>query len=228
MEYVKNYFKNIFSYKSTLLLCAISVFASLMPLFRFLYTRNLVFFFMLVNLFLAFVPWFISSIIQACEIKNKFVYGALIFLWIIFFPNAPYMLTDMIHLWDNGAAPFWYDLIMLLTFGFAGLYYSFVSLRVLEVELQKKTCFKKRTIYILRVIFIYVAAFGVYLGRFLRYNSWDIIGNPVAVICDVVKRIILPFNHPGAWGFTILTGTLLNLLYLFYVQGFYRMPEEKC
>lgn len=227
MNHIKTYFKNIFSIRSTKLLCAISVFAVVMALMRFFVTSYTIYLFMLTNLFLAFVPWFISSIIQTHEIKNRFLFAVLIFFWIIFFPNAPYMLTDLIHLGKNRAAPLWYDLIMLLTFGFAGLYYAFVSLRVLEVELQKKTCFKKRTIFILRVIYIYVASFGVYIGRFLRYNSWDIIGNPVAVICDVVKRIILPFNHPGAWGFTILTGTLLNLLYLFYFQGFSRMPEAE-
>lgn len=232
MNHIKTYFKNIFSFQSTKLLCAISVFAVVMSAMRFFVTGYTIYLFMLTNLFLAFVPWFISSIIQTHEIKNRFLFAVLIFFWIIFFPNAPYMLTDLIHLGKNRAAPLWYDLIMLLTYGFAGLYYAFVSLRVMEVELLKRVSVKKknggvissilksnRGIIFLRVIFIYVTCFGVYLGRFLRWNSWDLIGNPVALLHDVCRRVFLPFNYPGAWGFTILGGTLLNLIYMILKSG---------
>lgn len=217
MNHIKTYFKNIFSFQSTKLLCAISVFAVVMSVMRFFVTGYTIYLFMLTNLFLAFVPWFISSIIQTHEIKNRFLFVILLFFWIIFFPNAPYMLTDLIHLGKNRAAPLWYDLIMLLTYGFAGLYYAFVSLGVMEEKLSRK--WNLRAVKFVRVIFIYVTCFGVYLGRFLRWNSWDLIGNPAALLHDVCRRVFLPFNYPGAWGFTILGGTLLNLIYMIMKSG---------
>ncbi|MBQ0003687.1 MAG: DUF1361 domain-containing protein [Treponema sp.] len=232
MNHIKTYFKNIFSIRSTKLLCAISVFAVVMALMRFFVTGYTIYLFMLTNLFLAFVPWFISSIIQTHEIKNRFLFAVLIFFWIIFFPNAPYMLTDLIHLGKNRAAPLWYDLIMLLTFGFAGLYYAFVSLEVIEEKLKKRMSGKNKIvtnkfcifnndcrIFIFRVIFIYITCFGIYLGRFLRWNTWDLLGNFGGVMNDVCKRVLLPFNYPGAWGFSVLGGTFLNLIYMIMKNG---------
>ena len=97
--------------------------------------------------------------------------------YILLFPNAPYMLTDLIHLrvpqFRN--APLWYDLIMLLTFGFAGLYYGFISLQMIEEKIS--TVFNCRFSKWISIGFIYISCFGIYLGRFLRFNSWDLFGN---------------------------------------------------
>ena len=92
------------------------------------------------------------------------------------FPNAPYILTDLLHLGNRNwhAAPPWFDLIMLLSYAFAGLIYGFVSLQMIEEKIREN--FGCKFAPAVSIALIYISAFGVYIGRFLRWNSCDIVG----------------------------------------------------
>ena len=105
---------------------------------------------------------------------------------------------------------------MLLSYAFTGLLYAFVSLNFIEVRLNEK--YKPAVIKILICLMIYVSCFGVYIGRFLRWNSWDVFANPVSLFGDVYERIASPVWHLSAWLFTFLLGTLLNLVYAAFKQ----------
>jgi uncharacterized membrane protein len=61
--------------------------------------------------------------------------------------------------------------------------------------------------------FLFLSGFGIYIGRFLRWNSWDVINNPVPLFGDIIHRFANPLTHPRSWGLTILLGILLNLFY---------------
>jgi uncharacterized membrane protein len=135
-------------------------------------------------------------------------------IWILFFPNAPYVLTDLIHLGIDKSAPRWFDLILLLSYGFTGMLYGFISLRNIEQVLKRHL--KPLTVTFIAVVMIYLSCFGIYLGRFLRWNSWDIVNNTEAVLRNVFSLIINPLDNPTTWIFTILFGTLLNLVYFGY------------
>lgn len=214
LQTIKNYFKTIFHFRSTYILLFISLMAVFMSLIRVLITRQPFYLFMNTNLFLAFIPWFFASFVYANRIENKLILCVTIFFWLLFFPNAPYMLTDLIHLrvpqFRN--APLWYDLIMLLTFGFAGLYYGFISLQMIEEKIS--TVFNCRFSKWISIGFIYISCFGIYLGRFLRFNSWDLFGNFSGLMKSVLCRVVMPVDYWRTWGFTILAGTLLNVVYV--------------
>lgn len=205
------YIKSVFKTRTTLVLLFLSLFAILLSGMRVFFTGRSMFLFMLWNLFLAFIPWFLASLIYTRRVKNRWVLAILMLCWTAFFPNAPYILTDLFHLGKGASVPLWYDLILLLSFSFAGLLYGFTSLRM--IEKIAKADFPKLPVWSLSVVMIYVSCFGVYLGRYLRWNSWDLVANLGNVVGDVLGRFVSPLDYPRTWAFTLLFGTLLNLVY---------------
>src|SRR4030042_252976 len=175
-----------------------------LSILRFIITDTIVFLFLNWNLFLAFLPWLISSIIIYKGVNNKFFLNLLILSWLLLFPNSPYILTDLFHLRLRASAPLWYDLIVLLSFAWTGLIYGFISL--MDIELLFKKYLNKSIITIISILFLFLCSFGIYLGRILRWNSWDIIGNPFGLFNDIIDRFVDPFAHPETWGMTILMG----------------------
>ncbi len=196
---------------STILLFLLSIFCISISIFRYQYTDSRAFLFMNWNLFLAFIPYALSSLMVLYKIKNKTTLTITVIIWILFFPNSPYILTDLYHLGDSYSAPEWFDLVLILSYAWAGLLYGFISLFDLETFLSKYI--SKLKIQILSSLFLFISCFGIYLGRFLRWNSWDIASNPSGLIADISDRLISPFSHSRTWGLTILMGILLNFIY---------------
>lgn len=163
------------------------------------------------NLFLAGLPLLFSRLL----IYNDKITPAKIFLllpmWMLFFPNAPYILTDLFHLGNSKTMPKWFDLIMILMFAWAGLFAGFKSLQDIQRMLMKFISRRMSLLVIMGLLFS--AAFGVYIGRFERWNSWDLITHPFAVGHDVLEKIIHPFSHLRTWGVTLMLGTLLNAIW---------------
>lgn len=198
----------------TIFLCVLTLFCFGVSLFRFIYTDTKVFLFLNWNLFLAFIPWALTSIVI---IKPKFQKSRLTLIvllgsWLLFFPNAPYILTDLFHLRLKSSMPTWFDLILILSFAWTGLLFGFLSLWDLEKLLLN---FMKRTyVIIISVVLLFIGSFGIYVGRFLRWNSWDILTEPFKLMYDIGDRFINPFEHPRTWGMTIFMGLFLNMIYL--------------
>ncbi|WP_288244916.1 DUF1361 domain-containing protein [uncultured Chryseobacterium sp.] len=164
------------------------------------------------NLFLAWIPFFISSFLVIFKIRSKLSLVVAITVWILFFPNSPYILTDLFHLRSRNAVPIWYDLVVILSYAWTGLFCGFISL--LDIEKLLSDYFKKLTINIITVLFLFLTSFGVYLGRFLRWNSWDVLSNPFGLFNDVLVRIVYPMDYTKTWGVTVLMGVMLNFMYL--------------
>ncbi|HVS95885.1 MAG TPA: DUF1361 domain-containing protein [Puia sp.] len=152
---------------------------------------------------------------------------AVCLVWLLFFPNAFYMLTDLFHLHDsrNPRVPEWFDLAMIFSFAWNGLVLGVLSLRQMEKLLETKrlatAIFGRR----LRVplpyptaIFIYpvigLSALGVYTGRYLRYNSWDIVSNPFQLMEDISGMIIHPLRNRPAWDMILCYAILLSFVYI--------------
>jgi len=182
-------------------------------LYRVSFTESEKFLFINWNLFLAFLPWVLTSLVMMKpKIQSKKgTLFLLLFSWLIFFPNAPYILTDLFHLSSNSAMPMWFDLILILSFAWVGLIFGFLSLWDIEKLMSSKL--SKTQISIVSSALLFLSSFGIYLGRYLRFNSWDIINNPIELISDVGDRVIAPFDHPRAWGMTIFMGIFLNMIY---------------
>ena len=196
-----------------LVLSVIRVFASATPTFLFLNW----------NLFLAFIPWALSSllIIYPKLQEKKLAVITLLGTWLLFFPNAPYILTDLFHLKHVVSMPMWFDLLLILSFAWVGLLFGFMSLWDIE-KILKQYLIKSRLKGLLRYhlwiplfssVLLFIGSFGIYLGRYLRWNSWDIIAEPFALIYDIGDRFINPFEHPRTWGVTLFMGLFLNLVY---------------
>lgn len=195
------------------MIVSMSLFCLGLSLLRIYLTGERTYLFLNWNLFLAFIPFGLSSyfLLQPSIKKSKLKAVITLFIWILFFPNAPYILTDLFHLRNNTGAPIWYDLVLIFSFAWTGLILGFISLMDLEKQIATFTNTKLSSIAV--VLLLFLSAFGVYLGRFLRWNSWDIVGHPFALFQDIGSRLANPLEHPGTWGMTLSFGILLNLMY---------------
>jgi uncharacterized membrane protein len=101
--------------------------------------------------------------------------------------------------------------LLILSFAWTGLFFGFLSLLDIEKILSKKI--KPFYVKIITSILLFIGSFGVYIGRYLRWNSWDIITRPLHLIYDIGERVINPFDHQTTWGLTIFMGIFLNMVY---------------
>lgn len=177
---------------------------------RIYFSGSLLFIFLIWNIFLAWVPFFISSFLQASRSVTWKQY-ALLFAWLLFFPNSLYIITDLIHLDRETGIPKWFDALLIFSASVAGLMMAFISLYRVEKFLYKIIPGKLVSPLIMFILFL--GSFGVYLGRFLRWNSWDIISNPVKLFMSIGGRILFPLDHLYTWGVTSLLTVLFYLIY---------------
>ena len=132
--------------------------------------------------------------------------------WLLFFPNALYIITDLVHLRHSGDdAPVWFDALLLFTSSITGLMMAFISLYQIETFIRRAITAKHADKIIIASIFL--GSFGVYLGRFLRWNSWDILANPFSLLFEVTGRFTNPVVHYRTWMITVLLTCLFSLLY---------------
>jgi uncharacterized membrane protein len=199
--------------KETLFLALISFISFGLSIFRLIYSDSYIFLFLNWNLFLAFIPWLCSSLIMIYPRlrKRKLPVTILILLWLLFFPNAPYILTDLFHLRLNTSMPLWFDLILILCFAWTGLLFGFMSLWDIEKILGKYI--SRNYVRMISMALLFLGSYGVYMGRFLRWNSWDIISEPMAILYNIGRSLGSPIEHPSAWAITILMGVFLNMVY---------------
>ncbi len=156
------------------------------------------FLFLIWNLFLAWVPYWIAlSIEKISRWSGSWLVIALILIvWLLFFPNAPYIVTDLLHLKSRSPIPKWYDLMVLVSFAWTGLMLGFLSLYEIQLFLRKRL--HTKLVWLFTISAIILCAFGIFLGRFLRWNSWDVISNPGNLFQDIIINI----SNPGAFSTT--------------------------
>jgi uncharacterized membrane protein len=197
----------------TLFMGGLSLLCFSFSIFRFIYTDTKVFLFLNWNLFLAFVPWAVTSVtILKPKLQTyRITIFILLSIWLLFFPNAPYILTDLFHLRLKSAMPKWFDLILILSFAWTGLVFGFLSLWDIEKILSKSM--NRIWMSLISVCLLFIGSFGIYLGRYLRWNSWDIINESFNLLYDITDRLINPFDHPRTWGVTLFMGIFLNMIY---------------
>jgi len=197
----------------TIFLGVLTILSFSFSIFRLTYTETKVFLFLNWNLFLAFIPWAMTSfvVVKMKSRINNIMVIVLLLVWLLFFPNAPYILTDLFHLRLNSSMPIWFDLVLILSFAWTGLLFGLFSLMDIENILSKslKTFWTR----IIIALLLFIGSFGIYIGRYLRWNSWEIISEPFNLFYDISDRFVNPFNHPRTWGLTIFMGIFLNMIY---------------
>ena len=204
-------------FQISLFMGILSLFCFGLSLFRVEVSGTRHFLFLNWNLFLAFVPWLFTMILTLSPNlqRSRLVVFGLLGIWLLFFPNASYILTDLFHLSHHSSMPIWFDLVLILTFAWTGLLYGFLSLWNLEKLMEQ--FLSKKVIVILSVFLLFVSSFGIYIGRYLRWNSWDILHQPIRLMGDVGDRIINPLDHTRTWGVTIFMGLFLTMLYFTFL-----------
>jgi len=196
----------------------LSLFCVGTSLFRRFYSGNWSFFFLNWNLFLAFVPWALTSISFIRPKIQSSVPGIVILLvfWLLFFPNAPYIITDLFHLRVIQNMPVWYDTLMVLSYAWTGMLFGFLSLLDIEEILKRKL--PRQLVTCISVFLLFVGSFGIYIGRYLRWNTWDLFTRTTEVLTDISDRFVNPFDHRTTWGVTMFMGIFLNVVYWSFRQ----------
>ncbi len=180
-----------------------TIYSILLIVFRVKVTNSFYYLFLVWNLFLAFISFGISYLIKLSPKlqKSTFKFWSLFCLWLLFLPNAPYIITDLFHLEIGKAIPKWYDLLLIFSCAVNGFLLFFISINDMQQIIKRKLSNFKA--WLITIIVIFLSSFGIYLGRFLRWNSWDIIQKPQSLFYDIANRFLNPSEHPRTWGVTI-------------------------
>jgi len=190
------------------------LFSGLLIIGRTLHTGSLTFAFLTWNLFLAYIPYAITNWLQyKSGLKLRSFKGTAVFIgWLLFIPNSFYILTDLFHLGSGDGAPLWYDLALILSCAWNGLLLGLVSVRQMEKFLQASFDRTNEWVFIFPVMFL--NALGVYIGRYLRFNSWDVITNPFGLIADMYFMITHPIRNVNGWAMIICFSLFLSIIYV--------------
>ena len=184
------------------------------------YSHTYHYWFLLWNLALAWVPFVFAAIAYRLASARRAVLWVLVVLaalvWLAFFPNAPYILTDFLHLGSMGdIVPGWYDVLMLYWFAWAGLMLGVVSLYLMHEIVAGGLGTVAGWTFV--VVVAGLGSIGIYLGRFLRWNSWDVVRRPGPLADELLGRVTDPHSQPRLLGFTLL----FTLLFLFIYVAVY-------
>ncbi len=176
--------------------------------------------FLVKNLTLAWIPFLIALVTRSLALPRRvfrFILPVGCVIWLIFFPNAPYLLTDFQHLRLFSDSPqLWFDVIMVTWFALTGLFLGLVSLFVMHGLVRRELG------PVAGWAFVFFAALlssaGIFAGRFVRINSWDILRNPVGWGRDLVLRA--GDSGSRAFGFiSLYTFFLLFIYVMFHIFG---------
>jgi len=177
---------------------------------RAFYTGSVTYFFYPWNLFLALVPVFISGLLikqRALNYKSVLLFA----LWLLFLPNAPYLVTDIFHFEQRPPVPFWFDLILVVSGAWNGILLCMISL--FRVERFLKITWNSNIVSKLMPLIIVLCGYGVYIGRYLRYNSWDVVTEPLGILRTSTHHIHHPFQNLNVWLFTFVFASFLGIIY---------------
>jgi uncharacterized membrane protein len=177
---------------------------------RVLYTGSTLYLFYPWNLFLALVPLYFSGLLlrqKTFNYKSIFLLSA----WLLFLPNAPYLVTDIFHFQERLPVPAWFDLLLVVSGAGNGILICMLSL--FRVEKFLKTRCKPKLTAIIMFGLLIPCGYGIYIGRYLRYNSWDLITEPVTIVKTSAHHIHHPFQNLNVWLFTFIFALFLGIIY---------------
>jgi len=181
---------------------------------RYSFSDDVKYGFLIWNLFLAWIPFVIAYFTYTLTIKRTWLYFLIpfaAFVWLIFFPNAPYILTDFQHLRGAGQdIPVWYDVLVFIWFSWTGLLLGIVSLFMMQEIVRRE--FGRWAGWGFVVTVTMLSSIGIYMGRFLRWNSWDILRDPKSIALFIIERAQSPSLQSII--FTILFAAFFLFLYV--------------
>lgn len=196
-------------------LLQLSGFCMALIILRYWRSSNITYFFLGWNLFLAWVPVFFAWIwryrLQVSSLK-KWKSCVMFGLWLLFFPNSPYIITDLVHLNNRFNPSIWSDTLLLFSCAFTGLVVGLYSLHIVHKILEKSFNFLNTWLVIIGSLIL--TGFGIYLGRVQRWNSWDLFSDPTNLMVDVFNQL----SNPQAIKMTIGFSILLFIIYYMLIS----------
>ena len=189
---------------------------------RGLLTGNWWFFVMLTwNLFLAWFPLGVVLVLRdlrAGSFNNKWLLLAGLLTWLVFLPNAPYIITDLYHIKNIDNPLLWFDTMTLFLFALTGLLTGLYSILIIH-RMLRPILGQWRTWGLILVSQL-LSGFGIYLGRFGRWNSWDVLASPAALSLAIARAYHdhLSLKLTLAYGFVLL---------VFYVAFYWYVEHEE-
>jgi uncharacterized membrane protein len=183
-------------------------------LFRFARSGSLTLGFLAWNLFLAAVPAVAAWMFARAMGKNSSTIERVAWfaVWLLFLPNAPYIITDFVHLTTYPDIPFWYDTALIVSCAGTGLLLGYTSIADVQMVVARR--YSALMGWLLVIAAVLLSGFGIYLGRFLRWNSWDTLTSPRQLSVAITERVMNPLSNPQTFGVTIVYGVGLFLGYV--------------
>jgi uncharacterized membrane protein len=189
-------------------------FSCLLLCVRIFITGDMTYLFLVWNLFLAFIPFAITQWLPGNSrfMQSKMKMAVVLFVWLLFIPNSFYILTDLFHLDKFDSAPKWFDLLLIFSFAWNGIVLGILSIRRTEIILESIT----GRSFSLFIIFIVMSlnAFGIYIGRYLRFNSWDILTQPFSLFKEMFEVLFHPLRNKMEWGMIAVYAVFMTVLYI--------------
>lgn len=177
------------------------------------YAQGLHFRFLAWNLVLAAIPALAAAAMARADRGRRPVFAVLWgVVWLLFLPNAPYLITDLVHLEPRPPVPYWFDIGIFAAFAGAGVLAAFSSFA--DVQQVASRHFGRRAGWVVVAVASFAAGFGIELGRMGRWNSWDVLTQPRDLFREVAARVVEPWEHPRAFAVAMLYGSVLLFGYV--------------
>jgi len=192
--------------------------------FAFLATRGLYFghlgyTFLVKNLFLAWLPYLMSLYVLwvgRTQPQRRFRLASIWAAWLALLPNAPYIFTDLIHWRRRTEVSWWFDLGMVLMFALAGCFCGIASLRIMHTIARRAVGEVGGWLFVVTASVL--TGFGIYLGRFERWNSWWVLTKPRFVLSQLAHGLADPFSHSRTIGVTLMFGAMTLACYVMCIS----------
>jgi uncharacterized membrane protein len=200
-----------------LLLAAASMICFMLAFVRMTRSDSTRYGFLLWNLMLAWIPFVFAALAYAlANVRKRILYLLILAAagaWLVFFPNAPYILTDFQHLSQvTDGIPVWYDVLLLIWFAWTGLLLGMASLYLMQEIVARMLGSTASWLFVVCVTGL--SSFGIYVGRFMHWNSWDAWTNPLPLAQDIWDEIRHPLINKEAYGFTFMFTLLFLFIYV--------------
>jgi len=199
--------------KYILILLALAIVLNIIRIFLFKTDSSL---YMFWNIFLALIPLFISSILliytkRENMFKPLFIIGFI--LWFLFLPNAPYVVTDLMHVGKSHVVPIMFDVFFFYSSATVALLMGLLSLNQMEKIFLLR--FSRKIVNIFIPIILVFTSFGIYLGRFLRFNSWDLFTSHTSLLYAIWDIFTKGNHYINVYSYTLL---FFGFIYLSYIS----------
>lgn len=205
-----------------------TVLAACLLAIRLDWSEHYSFAFLAWNLFLAWAPYTLALLARVLMVRGHgrgWVLAPLAAGWLALFPNAPYLLTDFIHLHQRPVVPLWFDAALLALFAATGWMLGLLSLEIWKQWLEER--WGRRSAWAFVGVTSLLCGYGIYLGRVERWNSWHVLTHPGSLFTSIAAHLREPLSFPYLPGLTVSFALLLPLSYVAFEAFVTRLRRQR-